>query len=304
MTSQSHPQTILVVGASGHLGGLIAHALLAKPGVAVRCAVRPGSRDKASALGQAGAQLVEIDLADPEALKRASDGVTAVVSALQGGPDIVIDAQMKLLQAARAAGASRFIPSDFSLDFFGLGEGENLNSDWRRAFARAADAERGAVSLVHVLNGCFLDRGVLFGFLGAIDLAAGKANLWGDGNTPMNFTTIADTALFAAEAATASDAPSRFNVAGDTLDFHGLLRAYRAGAGRDLAVDRRGSLADLDAEIAARLAAEPKNFRAWLPLMYWRGMLNGKGQLGPLVNDHFPQIRPTTVEEYVRAERL
>jgi hypothetical protein len=217
---------------------------------------------------------------------------------------VIIDGQLRLLRAARATGAARFVPSDYSLNLFGLAEGENVNSDWRRAFARAAEEERGDVSVVHVLNGCFLDRGVLFGFLGAFDLPAGKAFLWGDGGAPMDFTTYADTARYTAEAATAGDVPAIFNVAGDTLDFHGLLRAFAAGSGRALEVERRGSLADLDREIEDRRHAHPDRVFAWLPLMYWRAMLNGKGKLQPLLNDRFPGIRPTTVEEYVRAEGL
>lgn len=61
-----------------------------------------------------------------------------------------------------------------------------------------------------------------------------------------------------------------------------------------------GTLADLDAEIARRLQAEPDNLYAWLPLMYWRGMLNGKGKLGPLMNAQYPAIEPTGVREYVK----
>ena len=56
----------------------------------------------------------------------------------------------------------------------------------------------------------------------------------------MNFTTYVDTACYTAEAATAADAPAHFNVAGDTLDFHGLGRAYAAGSGRSLGVDCSG----------------------------------------------------------------
>jgi hypothetical protein len=39
---------------------------------------------------------------------------------------------------------------------------------------------------------------------------------------------------------------------------------------------------------------------AWLPLMYWRAMLNGKGKLGPLMNSKFPAIHPIGVRAYVK----
>ncbi|QRN96648.1 NmrA family NAD(P)-binding protein [Archangium violaceum] len=302
-------KTVLLVGASGALGGMIARALLEKPGVIPRCLVRPGSRAKLADLEAAGVRLVEGDLgADSEAaLAAACSGVWSVVSAVQGGPDVIIDGQLRLLRAAIAARARRFIPSDYALDYFNLAEGENISTDWRRQFARAADEQTAGTGLevVHVLNGCFLDRRVLFGFLGMIDLDKGTARYWGDGDRPMDFTTYADTARYTAEAAVDPEPlPSRFNVAGETLDFHQLVRAYQEASGRTLKLERLGSLEELDKELARRWQAEPGNMSSWLPLMFSRAMLNGKGRLGKLVNARYPHIHPATVREYVRREKL
>jgi len=38
--------------------------------------------------------------------------------------------------------------------------------------------------------------------------------------------------------------------------------------------------------------------------MYWRAMLNGKGKLGETQNARYPNIRPTSVGEYVKREAL
>lgn len=68
---------ILIAGATGHLGGLIAHALLAR-GDPVRAMVRTGSRlDPQIA---ADADVVVADLKDPASLRRACTGVTAVIT--------------------------------------------------------------------------------------------------------------------------------------------------------------------------------------------------------------------------------
>ncbi|HEX4991567.1 MAG TPA: NmrA family NAD(P)-binding protein [Candidatus Binatia bacterium] len=286
-------KTILLVGATGNLGGLIARALLAK-GAKLRLLVRPGSQAKLATDVVAASKIVENEAS-------AFDGVYTVVSAVKGGPETIVDAQLNLLRAARAAGVRRFIPSDYSLNLFGLAEGENVNSDWRREFARRAEKERGAVEVVHVLNGAYLDRGVLFGFLGAFDLEKGEAYLWGDGNERMEVTTYADTAAYTAEAAVADGPlPGEFFVAGESLTFHELVNETAAGLGRPVTVKKLGTLADLDAEIARRLQAEPGNMFSWLPLMYWRGMLNGKGKLGELQNAQYPAIHPTGVREYVK----
>lgn len=307
VTAQVTPRkVVLLAGASGRLGGLIARAILAKSDVTLRCLVRPGSQDKLAGLEGVEIVLGDVGAGSEAALEAACAGVFSVVSALQGGPDVIIEGQGRLLEAARAAGARRFIPSDFSFDYFKIGEGENINSDVRRGFARLAEQKAGtAIEVVHVLNGCFLDKNVLFGFLGMFDLQNGVARKWGDGQAPMNFTTYEDTARFTAEAAVdETPLPRKFGVAGDTLSFVELVRVYEQTTGKSLNIETVGTLDELDAEIVRLRAAEPHNFYAFLPLMYVRGMVSGQGSLDALQNHRYPNVKPTTVAEYLKREGL
>ena len=296
-------KTVLLVGATGGLGSQIATALLDKPGVALRCLVRPDSRKKLAHLEAKGAELVEGDLSagSEAALARACAGVFSVVSAVQGGPDVIIDGQLRLLRAALGAGVRRFIPSDYSYDFFKLDEGININSDWRRQLAKTAAQEAGTrMEVVHVFQGCFTDRRVL-GFLGMYDGEKGVVRYWGDGNVPLEFTTYEDTARYTAEAATdPAPVPSHFYVAGDSLTIHELARTWQETTGRQPTVERLGSLDDLKGETARRLKAEPQNMFAWLPLMYAQAFFSGQPRLGTLLNSRYPHIRPTTVRDAIR----
>jgi uncharacterized protein YbjT (DUF2867 family) len=133
-------KTVLLVGATGNFGAYIARALLAK-GISPRLLVRPGSRYKLAADLAAAGEVTD----NPDS---AFAGIDTVISAVQGGPETIIDTQLDLLNAARAAGVRRFIPSGFSMNLFGLDEGENINSDWRREFARRAEQQRGPVNIV------------------------------------------------------------------------------------------------------------------------------------------------------------
>ncbi len=109
---------VALVGSTGGLGRLIGSALLDLPDVQLRLLVRPGSEDKAAALQARGAELVTGDIAagGEAALTTLCEGVDAVVSAVQGGPDVIVDGQQRLLQAARDAAVRRFVPSDYSLN--------------------------------------------------------------------------------------------------------------------------------------------------------------------------------------------
>jgi len=301
---------IVLAGATGKLGSLIVQILLEKPEIQLRVLVRPESIGKVSALRELGVEIVEIDLESENSnglLEKALRGAYSVVSTIgtQAGPDVMIGAQLRLLEAAHTAGVRRFIPSYFSYDIFGLDDGENVNTDILRAFARAAEDARCDVEVVQIQVGAYTDRTILFGFLGAFDLEAGQAFLWGDGNVKMDFTTYLDTARFTAEVATDEDSvPSIFQIAGESLTFNELLTAYENGSGKSVTVVKMGTLADLENEIQQRMQAEPDNMFVWLPLMYWRALLSGKVKLDSIDNDRYPHIKPTTVAEYVRAEGL
>lgn len=105
---------ILVVGATGTLGGMITRGLLER-GKQVRILVRGGS-DYGS-LVTAGAEPVIGDLSDRAALGRAVSGVETVLttanSARRGGQDTVesveIQGNRSLIDAARDAGVRHFI---------------------------------------------------------------------------------------------------------------------------------------------------------------------------------------------------
>lgn len=105
---------ILVVGATGQLGGLIARSLM-DGGFQVRILVRAGSAHEA--LEAAGAHPVTGDLKDPASLVAACAGVDTVVttanSSARGGEDTVesVDrlGNRNLIEAAARAGVGRFI---------------------------------------------------------------------------------------------------------------------------------------------------------------------------------------------------
>lgn len=105
---------ILVVGATGTLGGAIARTLL-ESGEPVRITIRDGS--SYGDLVDMGAEAVHADLKDPASLRAACDGVDAVITTAnaigRGGDDTIesVDLQgnQNLIAAAADAGVKRFV---------------------------------------------------------------------------------------------------------------------------------------------------------------------------------------------------
>lgn len=123
---------ILVVGATGELGGRVAK-LLAADGETVRVLSRAHSDpDKITELGSIGIETVRGDLQDPASLAEACRDVEAVVSTATAitRPDtegtltsVDQDGNLALIEAAEAAGVQRFVfvsflrPDGLELDF-------------------------------------------------------------------------------------------------------------------------------------------------------------------------------------------
>lgn len=292
---------VVVAGGTGRLGRLIVEALLTHPSARVRVLARDPKKPEVAALAGERVELAAFDAtsADAAMWTSAVRGAFSVISALQGfGPDILVDAQLALLRAAKTAGARRFIPSDFAYNLFALPPGINVHSDLRRAFGeRARPEQSGAFEIVHVLQGMFFDRAAL-GFLGLFD--GHTLRYWGDGTTPIDWTTWEDTARFTAAAALDERrVPERLFVSGDRQSILSVAQTWESVCGKKLDVVRLGSLDELERETRRLHEGEPQNVLGWLPLMYARGVFSGQALLGPSHNGLYSDIHPLTIAEAI-----
>ncbi|HUQ65439.1 MAG TPA: NmrA family NAD(P)-binding protein [Flavitalea sp.] len=104
---------ILVVGATGDLGGRIVIALL-KREAEVRAIVRSSTNnEKVIHLEALGVKVYKVSNWTVKELTIACSGASCVVSVMAGLREVIIDAQKILLDATIAAGVPRFIPSDY-----------------------------------------------------------------------------------------------------------------------------------------------------------------------------------------------
>jgi NAD(P)-dependent dehydrogenase (short-subunit alcohol dehydrogenase family) len=148
-------KTIVVLGATGNLGGRIVKVLLAK-GAAIKAIVRAETdSEKINELVQNGVKVFCADINDKAAISAYFTGADCVVSALAGLRETIIDAQVCFLNAAVEANVKRFIPSDCSSDFTNLQEGQNRNLDLRREFHLYLD--KAPLKATTIFNGPFMD---------------------------------------------------------------------------------------------------------------------------------------------------
>ncbi len=287
----SLPSTLIVLaGASGDLGGRIAHELL-KRKVRVRALLRPGSAQaRQVTLQAAGAEVCEVDYNQPAELTQACQGADCVISALSGLHDVMVHTQHQLLEAALKANVPRFMPSDFCIDYTKLEPGHNRNLDLRREFQQILDAV--PIQAVSVLNGMFTD--LLTGQAPVILFPIQRILYWGDADQPLDFTTIQNTAEAAVAAALDSNPPRFVRIAGETLSIHQLQSVASEATGKAFGLLRAGSLQTLNRLIQLTQKLSPDKgeiFPPWQGMMYLRDMLSGEAKLSSIDNKRYSEIR-------------
>lgn len=293
-------QRVLVVGASGNMGGKVVRELLAL-GAAVRVTQRASSKpEPVAALRALGVEMVVADLADPASLAHACTGVDVVVSTVQGLRDVIVDGQTRLLHAAEQAGVKYMMPSDYALDFFKTPAGGNRNLDLRREMDVVLDASK-EVRATSLLCGAFMDL-LAWGAIGP-DRETGVFRVWGDPDQPYDFTHTDDVAKYIAAVALDPNAARVVRVAGETLSPRQLGAIFAEVRGTPVTIEHAGTLAELDGRIAGMRAADedPENvFPVWQQMQYTRDMASGLGRLDPVDNARYPQVVPRTVRDVIR----
>ena len=287
---------ILLAGSTGKLGTRIAAALVRR-GARVRALVRPTSEPEAiAAVRDLGVAIVTADYRSATSLSNACSNVSCVISALSGLREVIVEAQSTLLDAAVAAGVPRFIPSDYAIDFVKQPEGWNRNLDLRREFHERLD--RAPIAATSILNGMFTD--MLTGQAPIVLFRFKRVMYWENADQPMDFTTIDDTAEYAAAAALDASTPRYLRIAGDTVTARELVEIASDVTGQRFRLFRGGGLRRLERLIKIMRTIVPGRttlYPPWQGMQYLHNMFSGRAQLVPLDNDRYAGIRWTTVRE-------
>jgi uncharacterized protein YbjT (DUF2867 family) len=205
--------SVLVVGATGFLGGQVVDVLLGR-GKEVRALVRPSS--EASGLEAKGVQLARGDMMDPGSLAQAMTGVDAVVTTAAGytrhskgdSPDIDVTGNRNLAEAAAEVGVRRFVlTSILTCD-----QTPDVPHFWHKKLVEDRLEELG-VPFVALRPGAFLDQ---VAQRGGDPFAKRRLTWLGSPRIPLTFVLTADLAGYLADAVDADiDAAERIDIGWD-----------------------------------------------------------------------------------------
>ncbi len=228
---------ILIVGSTGVLGREAARQLLVA-GHKVRAMAR--DVEKAADLRAMGAEVIQGDLIDPESLKKACQGVDAVLAAahqLMGTgkytSEAVDDAgHRSLIDAAKAAGVKHFVYTSV------IGVRPDHPVDFIRCKSKIETyLKSSGLSYTILRPPAFMEHHV-HNLLGATIQTTGKTTIYGKGDNPVNFIAGVDVARFAVIALTDPRLKNRaIDIGGpDNLSKNDVVKLYEKYTGRKASV--------------------------------------------------------------------
>jgi uncharacterized protein YbjT (DUF2867 family) len=229
---------ILVVGATGYLGGMITRRLLAQ-GRLVRVLVRPGSDYQP--LVEAGAAPALGDLRQRDTLDVACRGVDVVVTTaiarMHEGPAaaqaINLDGYLNLIDAARSAGVKHFIFTS------ALGCDPNSPAPFVAAKGKVEQALRGS-GIPHTILApdIFMDIWIM-AIIGGPALHGAPVTLVGEGHDRHTFVAAQDVAALALAAIDNPAARSQYVPIGgpQPLSWLDAVQVFENALGRQIRVD-------------------------------------------------------------------
>jgi len=191
---QPTPIRVGVAGVTGKFAGLILDSLLENPTVEIRGYCRNASKLASIYAQSSQVEVVQGDAYDQTALGKFVDGLDVVICAYLGDNDFMISAQKTLVDACDQAKVSRYIASDYCLDYNQLALGDLPPKDPMKiihSYVQGKDHVKG----VHVLIGAFMETfwSAYFQVWNGKDQSL---SYWGTGQEQWESTTYADAARF------------------------------------------------------------------------------------------------------------
>lgn len=293
---------IVVVGATGNLGGKIVDELLAKD-VEVRAIVRlETDNDKIKKLEQKGVKVFQLDTSNISEISKHCVGANCLVSALSGLDEAIIESQKIFLDAAVQANVQRFIPSDYSIDFTNLKYGQNRNLDLRKKFHEYLD--NSPIRATTIFNGPFMD--LLTTDMPLILFKKKRILCWGNPNQIIEFTTTDNVAEYTAAVAIDDNTPRFLRIAGDRLSCNDFVKLLSDISTKKYKILRPGGIRLLNFLIKVTRfisPAENELYPAWQGMQYMRDMMEGRIVFQKYDNDRYSNIKWTSVKKFLINEK-
>ncbi|KAK6812566.1 hypothetical protein RU639_011732 [Aspergillus parasiticus] len=230
-------------------------------------------------------------------------GCNVVVCCYLGDNQFMTDGQKVLVDACELEGVTRYLASDYCLDFTKLDLGQHPAKDPMKLVKAHLDSKT-TVQGVHVLIGAFMET-FWSGYFGVFNASQTTLSYWGEGDEIWEATTYGTAAEFVATVATDENAVGLQHFLGDRKNIHQIADGFADVYGKRPRLVRFGSKDDLYQKMHSIYDNDPSNVYAYLALFYQYYCINGQTYLKPELDNHkYPMVQPITFKQFMQSHTI
>ncbi|KAJ6133790.1 nmrA-like family protein [Penicillium sp. IBT 18751x] len=295
--------TIGIAGITGKFARLVVKNLCNSPDVQIRGLCRNSSKLPEHFRESPRVTIIQGDSNDLETLRHFAHGCDVVICCYLGDNEFMTNGQKLLVDACDMENVSRYIASDYCLDFTKLELGQHPAKDPMKHVKAHLDTKKN-VQGVHVLIGAFMET-FWSGYFGVWDPKACKLNYYGNGDEIWESTTYETAAQYVAAVAKDRNAVGMQHFLGDRRTIREIAQDFADVYGKQLQLERLGSLDDLYSKMQATFQKDPSNIYAYIAMFYQYYCTNGQTYLKKdLDNSKYPEISPITFKGFLQAHKM
>jgi uncharacterized protein YbjT (DUF2867 family) len=295
-----HSKKIIVVaGGTGGIGRHIVDGILATKKYTVKVFSRQDP-STSSDLTAKGATVIKVDYSDRASLVKELQGVHTVIVTLISLDDSCIQSQINLLNASLEAKVKRFAPSEYA----GKHGSDTTVTLYRNIkFPVREKVKASGIEYTLFDTGIFMDYFAspqraspsLRNQICGVDFNKCEANFVGTGDDPLTLTRGEDVGRFIAAALELDKWDEELEMAGSQTTLNELVKLGEQVRGKKFNV-KRTSVDEALKTIDPNPAHPMTNFLTEVFL----SVCNGEFDIKPTLNQKFPEIVPTNINDFIQ----
>ncbi|KAF5522359.1 hypothetical protein CGCA056_v006428 [Colletotrichum aenigma] len=270
-----------------HRRRLLASKLIQNPDVTLRGYCRDPKKVIAPLASSPQVELFQGEAYDEEKIRNFVKGSDVVICAYLGDDRLMVEGQKMLIDACESEGVSRYIASDWALDYTKLELGELFPKNPMKPVKAYLETKK-SVKGVHILIGGFIDA-IMSPFFSVIDPG----------------TSYENAAEYTAAVATDPSAVGVQRFLGDRKIIKEIAASFERVYGIKPHMERLGSIDDLKSTMHRAQAENPSDILKYMSLFYMYYWVNGRTFVGPdIQNEEYPNVSPVAWEDFMKANKL
>ena len=281
---------VLIAGPTGHLGQFVTRECLKIPNLRVHLLGHNLSEEKdiCEKVTQSGGKCIDVDVTKIDEIKGCTKGMHTVISCLAGSDKVFTDGQIALMNDAVQNGVKRFIPSEFGFDLKNIKMGELPLTDDKLVMRE--HMQKSNIKGLFVTNGLFMQS--LF------KLFPKDLDCWCDTNQKLSLISMEDCARFVAAAISKPERDGDLRIASETLSLRQIADIINKTSGTKIEPKTCGSIEDLKKKIDEAKSKGDTHKITELGMKLF--ICDGRGIVKEPQNHEFPNIKPITLEEFIK----